>query len=139
MLEGKCCCLFQNTSITDLQWQRLIFYCFWCYVPVVQRALSWQPNRPPGCAPVCSSHGTFPAITANILLLLFNCVMQLWTCLRLRAIMCFSLRLNSGLTNTTKLVYWPGLRSRKSRHLNPTPGNFDYPTPTFSCISYLKW
>jgi len=35
-----------------------------------------------------------------------------------------------------------GLWSRKSRH--PSPGNFDYPTPTlgptltFSCISYLK-
>ena len=33
----------------------------------------------------------------------------------------------------------PGLQSRKSRHPTPTPGNFDSPTPTFSCISYLKW
>jgi len=31
-----------------------------------------------------------------------------------------------------------GLWSRKSRHPTPTPGNFDCPTPTFSCISYLK-
>jgi len=22
-------------------------------LPVVQRGLSWQPNRPPGCAPAC--------------------------------------------------------------------------------------
>jgi len=43
----------------------------------------------------------------------------------------------------TPLVKWyldhglkAGLWSRKSRH--PTPGNCDYPTPTFSCISYLK-
>ena len=29
----------------------------------------------------------------------------------------------------------------ESHHPTPTPapGNFDYPTPTFSCISYLKW
>ena len=46
---------------------------------------------------------------------------------------------------TQKSVYalleWPlpkpGLWSRKSRHPTPTPGNFD--SPTFSCISYLKW
>jgi len=32
--------------------------------------------------------------------------------------------------------YSPGLWNRKSHH--PTPGNFDYPTPAFSYISYLK-
>jgi len=34
-------------------------------------------------------------------------------------------------------VCLPWLWSRKSRDPTPTPGNFDYPTPTFSCISYL--
>jgi len=29
------------------------------------------------------------------------------------------------------------VESEVSSH-HPTPGNFDYPTPTFSCISYLK-
>jgi len=37
----------------------------------------------------------------------------------------------------TSSHYWSGLWSRKSRHPTPTPGNFDYPTPTFSFISYL--
>jgi len=52
-LEGNVsCCLFQNTRIRDLQWQRSIFYHrLWCWVPAVQRGLSWQPSNPPGCAP----------------------------------------------------------------------------------------
>ena len=46
------CWLFQNSRITDLQWQRLMFYRLQCWVSAVQRGLSWQPSRPPRCTPV---------------------------------------------------------------------------------------
>jgi len=58
------CCLLPNTRIWDLQWQRLIFYRLSCWVPAVQRSLSWQPNRPSRCAPAYVKNQAIDAVQA---------------------------------------------------------------------------
>jgi len=46
------CCLFQNSrirhpAVTEFD---ILSALVQCWVPVVQKGLSWQPNRPPRCA-----------------------------------------------------------------------------------------
>jgi len=39
MLEGKFCCLIQNTLIRNVQWQLVIFDQCYCWVPTAQGSL----------------------------------------------------------------------------------------------------
>jgi len=54
-------CYLDKAVIRDLQWQRVIFHWLKCWVPAVQRGLSWQPNRPTRCVPASDSLGPGPA------------------------------------------------------------------------------
>jgi len=38
--------------------QAIVFWC-WCWLPTTQENLSWQPNRPPGCAPSINGFNKF--------------------------------------------------------------------------------